>query len=89
MASKLNILAVDDDELYRAQIELILKDFGNLTTCSSQAEAFEALESQQFDLAIIDLNLPDELAGFKVLAKAKLQNAHVIVLSSEDAEEIF
>ncbi len=84
-----SILIVDDDELYRAQIQLILKDYGQLTLCKNQKEAFEALDNQHFDLAIVDLNLPDELAGFKVLAKAKLKNTHVIILSSEDCEEIF
>ncbi len=89
MKKNLSILVVDDDELYRSQIKLILSGLGEITVATSQQEAFEALDKGNFDLAVVDLNLPDELAGFKVLAKAKMKEMSVIVLSSEDSDDIF
>ena len=54
------LLLVDDEPMMLHSLLALLEDEGyQLTTASSGAEAFALLEQRQFDLALLDLRLPD------------------------------
>ena len=54
------ILVVDDEPVIQQVLEYLLTSKGFLyIKCLSGKEAFEAMEDVQFNLVILDLNLPD------------------------------
>ncbi len=76
------ILAVDDDEELLAMIDQFLTDSGYSVSVTSEGQqAVAALESSKFELAILDINLPD-IDGLTLtrMFKAK-SNAGIIILS--------
>jgi CheY-like chemotaxis protein/HPt (histidine-containing phosphotransfer) domain-containing protein len=59
MDASLSILVVDDDELNRQMMRLILKREGHLIECvTNGAEALEAVKSRRFDMVLMDLQMP-------------------------------
>jgi two-component system, OmpR family, phosphate regulon sensor histidine kinase PhoR len=55
-----DILIVDDEPGMRDGIKRVLKPYGhNITTASDGKEAFEIIKNHSFDLALLDLKLPD------------------------------
>lgn len=56
-----SILVVDDDELVRITIEAMLTREGYaVVSCVSGAEAQVAVKKQEFDLVIMDIQMPDQ-----------------------------
>jgi len=55
----LSILVVDDDELNRRMMQLLLKREGHLTQCVTNGqEAFDAVKNGSFDMILMDLQMP-------------------------------
>lgn len=83
-----NILVVEDDRGLREGIELALRreDF-HFTLCENIARAREALSRQMdFDLILLDINLPDG-SGYDLLKEVKSKrNEPVIILTANDLE---
>ena len=64
---KSNILLVDDEPRFVDSLHSILKHFDyNCTKASNGTEAIELLQTNQFDLAILDVQLPD-LSGCDIV----------------------
>ncbi len=60
MTDQPHVLIVEDDELIQSYEQLQLESNGfRVTTAGSGLEMFEALSADQFDLILLDLNLPD------------------------------
>jgi CheY-like chemotaxis protein/HPt (histidine-containing phosphotransfer) domain-containing protein len=58
-ASSLSILVVDDDELNRQMMRLILKREGHsVVFAANGVEAVEAVKAQWFDMVLMDLQMP-------------------------------
>lgn len=75
-----NILVVDDAEPIRDILTLVLEDEGYvITTASDGFEAIDEIENRQFDLAIVDVNLPGA-DGIDVLKKIKQVNTETEVV---------
>ena len=56
---RLAILVVDDDELSRRMMKLLLSREGHMVeVAASGMEAFEAIKSQKFDIVFMDLQMP-------------------------------
>ena len=54
------ILVVDDEPEIADLVELYLKNEGyQVTKCTSGSEAIRRIESGTFDLAVLDIMLPD------------------------------
>jgi len=71
MAKRANILLVDDEEQLRLAAEKILTKEGyRVTSFATATEGLEAFATQEADLLITDLKLPD-LDGIEVLKRAK------------------
>ncbi len=82
------LLLVEDDKGIAMGLEYSLRQEGFETTvCSSVSAALEALRAERFDLAILDLSLPDG-TGYDVCRaiKAKNDGAAVIFLTARDDE---
>lgn len=68
-SSGISILVIDDEQYLRTSLGLILQRAGyNVTLTSSGAEAICALETRRFDLAFLDLKMPD-MEGTEVLPR--------------------
>ena len=67
MASSINVLVVDDEEIMRNLFYDILKDEGyNVTTMSNGQEAGDMAREQFFDIAFLDVHMPI-MDGIKTL----------------------
>jgi len=65
------ILTIDDDEAIRTSFRMYLSDCGyNPLTAESGAAGLKCFETEQPDLVLIDLRMP-EIDGFEVIARIK------------------
>ena len=66
-----NILIVEDDEDICRSLELIFKKYGyQIETAATGQEALNWAEESYFNLALLDINLPDT-QGVKLIAPLK------------------
>ncbi|MBL7184797.1 MAG: PAS domain S-box protein [Phycisphaerae bacterium] len=91
---KVNILLVDDDPLDRRLVEVTLarsnrSEQYNVETAGTLSEAAKRLSNGNYDVLLLDLNLPDS-SGIDTVQKAQDMNsdASVIVLTGLDDEEM-
>ena len=79
-----NILIVDDHPIVRRGLKNILSEESSFTVteAASGHEALNLIKEQVFDLAIVDLDLP-ELSGLELLKEIKRthKQLHVLILS--------
>ncbi len=74
------ILIVDDEELIRITVKKILKEEGyNVDTSETGSLAIEKFLKNQYDLVLLDINLPD-INGLDVLKELKKINPDVLVI---------
>lgn len=82
----MHILLVEDDSAITMGLDYTLKKEGyTVCICMSVEQARDALSKQRFDLALIDLSLPDG-SGFDLCEPARAQGAAVIFLTASDDE---
>ena len=71
MEKKARILIVDDDENIRKVLQTILEDEGYITeTAETAKKGIELSEKEFFNLALIDVRLPD-MEGIELLGKLR------------------
>jgi DNA-binding response OmpR family regulator len=77
------VLLVEDEELVALFVQLSLEDFGfTVEFCARAADAIAALEERRFDLAILDVGLPD-MRGDELARRARALHADLpIILAS-------
>ena len=83
------ILIVDDEESILLPLEEMLKGEGyRVRAFSNPMKALELLRTQEFDLAIFDIKMP-EMNGYELLQSARAVNSNlpVIFLSSKQEEQ--
>lgn len=62
-----SILVIDDDKLVRETMQIMLRAGGyDVTVAADGKSGIEAIEAQSFDVAIVDLFMPD-MNGLKVV----------------------
>jgi len=87
-----SILIVEDSSTTRALIKAIIEEMGDFQTveASSGFEALKLLPTQEFDLVITDINMPDingiELINF-MKRNSKYMNVPLVIVSTERSEE--
>ncbi|MEQ1438526.1 response regulator transcription factor [Fontimonas sp. SYSU GA230001] len=84
----MNILLVDDHELFREGLQLLLADLDddlNFSQASNCAAALERIGEQSFDVIVLDFHLPG-LQRFDALraVRAHAEEAAIVVLSAEE-----
>ena len=81
------IFLVEDDNAIAKNLTLLLKSEGfDVTHCLTQKEALMALDNNKFDLALLDISLPDG-NGFAICTAVKeKQGIPVLFLTASDDE---
>jgi CheY-like chemotaxis protein len=77
------ILVIDDDPYILETVELILKNINyNVELASTGTQALKIIKKEDFDLVIIDINLPD-IKGDEItrLIKQKKKDACVVLMT--------
>ncbi len=76
--SKKTILVVDDDKsILRTFTRILQKSGYEIDVAETGKEAMEKTENHHFDLALVDIRLPD-MDGTDLLAKLKKQLQHTV-----------
>jgi DNA-binding NtrC family response regulator len=83
----LNFLVLEDDDLARLNLVTHLKEFGLVRETTNSKDAIELLRNEKFDIAWIDLDLEEDLAGLKVVPVAVESRAYAVVLSGREEDE--
>lgn len=74
------ILVADDEPNIRATISDVLRKYGaKVTMASNGSEAIALVESQEFDLVLSDIHMPDK-SGYEVFAAARKHSALMPVI---------
>lgn len=82
-----NILVVEDDMSISAALKYALEKEGyHMTHCRNIADALQETALSDFDLAILDMQLPDGL-GREVASRLKLYNIPIIYVTVVDDED--
>ncbi|MDD6011889.1 MAG: VanR-ABDEGLN family response regulator transcription factor [Oscillospiraceae bacterium] len=86
-AEELRIIVVDDEKEIADLIELYLKNDGyEVVKCLGGAEALKHIREEKFDLAILDVMLP-EVDGFTLCSEIRKEhNYPVIMLTARTAD---
>jgi DNA-binding NtrC family response regulator len=75
-----NILVVDDDTELRKVLSSILSEEGYaVKTVENGKQAIEVSEKKRFDLALIDIKLPD-MEGTELLHRLKEKQPHIVMI---------
>ncbi len=84
---KQSLLVVEDDNSIAVGLEYSLRQEGfDVTVCTGVREALKALETARFDLAVLDLSLPDG-SGYDICRAVKAKgDLPVIFLTARDDE---
>ena len=82
-----HILIVEDDESLRSLFELYLERADFIVTGVSTVEhALQVLNSEDISLALVDINLEDELSGLELIEKvrenSKFNHVKLVTLTS-------
>jgi len=87
MATKGEILLVDDDPDFRDSLRIILENHGyTVRTAANGTEAFEALKGKKPDLMILDVMMATDTEGFDLAYELKkkpgFKDLPIILLTS-------
>ena len=80
--NKIRIMIVDDHAIVRQGLIRLIETEFDLKVCSEAEnanQALEALDKQEFDLAIVDISL-EGINGLELTEKMKLRSPNMIVL---------
>lgn len=89
---KTRILFVDDEASIRLTLPRVLAKFGfDVTSVGTVNDALAAIQSDQFDILLSDLNLPQPNAGFTVIEAMRKTQPRCInfILTGYPADESF
>ncbi len=89
MSSKGSILIVDDEQEIRDSLDQLLKLEGYQSdTAGTAEEGLKKIESQVYDLVLLDVNLPDR-SGLEVLKSIKRESPEVgvIMITAYDSSQ--
>lgn len=86
--NKLKFLVIDDSETMLGILQEILSDDGYLVSIAkTAAEALEKINQESFNVALIDIRLPD-MNGIELLKKIKEKNHKInCIMMTAYAEE--
>lgn len=74
------VLVVDDEEIIRDVLSTVLKNKGYaVTTAGTAKEALSLLRTPSFDLALVDIRLPD-IQGTVLLESMRASDAAMIII---------
>jgi CheY-like chemotaxis protein len=84
-AGMANILVVDDEEVMRAALAVLLRRDGHAVTVSTGTrDALERFEAGGFDAVVTDIMMPD-IDGLALIRELRLRSAGVTILAMSGA----
>ncbi len=85
----ISVLVVEDDPISRMSLVNALQTKNiNVTSCSSSIQAKKIIQQERMDLAFIDLNLEDDLAGLGLIELCNARMIYVVVVSGVEEDHI-
>jgi DNA-binding NtrC family response regulator len=79
--SQKRVLLVDDENAIRETLSAILRRYGLIVTAAAtMADAFQEIQSKQFDLLLCDLNIERKSDGLEVVREMRKTNPDCIVV---------
>ncbi|HZY93074.1 MAG TPA: response regulator [Thermoplasmata archaeon] len=76
----MRILVVDDDEVFREELQSLLQDEGHdVTTAASAPKGIQELEGKEYDLLFTDLKMPRQ-SGMSLLKEARARWPRLFVV---------
>ncbi|MEI8084878.1 MAG: sigma-54 dependent transcriptional regulator [Paludibacter sp.] len=85
--SRLNILIIDDDMVYRRLSSSILQERFNVFTAEAPSVGFQTLKTQKIDYVICDYRLP-EMDGLEVLERIKTDYPNIELIMISDSGDM-
>ncbi|MFY7919170.1 MAG: LytR/AlgR family response regulator transcription factor, partial [Chryseotalea sp.] len=85
MVEKIRCLIVDDDDMSRKMLEMLVQQVKSLqlvASCNNPLQAREVLTTQPIDLLFLDMEMPD-LSGLELL-KSLANYPEVIIASAKE-----
>tara|TARA_R110002096_G_scaffold194356_3_gene376482 strand:- start:22840 stop:23226 length:387 start_codon:yes stop_codon:yes gene_type:complete len=85
-AKDITIMLVDDDDMIRAYLRLMLRDLGveNILEASTSEKALREMKLKKIDLMFLDINLPDaDGIEFTKIIKSNQPDCDIIMISAE------
>ena len=84
------ILTVDDSKVIRDLVEAVLSESGHVvTTANDGVEGLEATRTQQFDMILSDINMPN-MTGISMVSKIRrlggYEHTPIIMLTTESSD---
>lgn len=79
-----SVLVVDDDDAVRETVAAMLEEAGfRVSAAASGWDALDLIEQRQFDLAVVDVGLPEDLTGLDLIrcVRAKLPQLRCLFIS--------
>jgi two-component system, chemotaxis family, chemotaxis protein CheY len=79
-------MLVDDDDMIRAYLRLMLRDLGveNILEAGTSEKALREMKLKKIDLMFLDINLPDaDGIEFTKIIKANQPDCDIIMISAE------
>lgn len=81
----MNVLIIDDEPMPAKRLALMCQQYcseiKNTTVCLSTANAISILETQEFDLIFLDIEMP-EMSGFDLLEQALLPKETQVIITT-------
>ena len=85
--SKIHILWVDDEiDLLKPHIIFLEKKNYQVTTCTNGADAIDMIQDENFDIVLLDENMPG-ISGLETLTEIKSKNANLPIIMITKSEE--
>ncbi len=92
MEERHSILIIEDEEIIRSSIKLMLKDLPNATIyeASHLAQASEFLKAYEIDVILLDIYLEDKTTGIEYIDAIMNESEHsqIIMISSDRTMDI-
>ena len=85
---KIKILVCDDDKYFRMALNELISEHGLVHEASTEQEALDLINTQYFDVSLIDMEIDGPSSGIKILKAAKSKGIHSIILSSQNDDAI-
>lgn len=73
-AEKVKILIIDDEKMVSSMLKSFLEDSGfNVDTAANGEDGLELLKNNSYDVAIVDMQLPDTIGDDLVISAYRLK----------------
>ncbi|MCK5884618.1 MAG: sigma-54-dependent Fis family transcriptional regulator [Bacteriovoracaceae bacterium] len=81
---KYNFLIVEDDDLARINLEMFLREKGDISHAPNSEVALKLIKENSYDMVFLDLDLERDLAGLDLVRPVVMAGSYPVVLSGRE-----